>query len=90
MHVVAVNPPPGVSGSERVSVLAASGIPLRTQHARAVALGADVTDVAWVAEAERVLLPGLRIVIENEAAATARIDALAKAGGVLVGEKRAR
>ncbi len=90
VHVVAVNPPEGVAPAGMISIIRAhERIPFKTQHARAVALGADVAAGAWLAEAERVLLPGLRLVVENEGAVPERSDVLARGGGVLVAEKRA-
>jgi hypothetical protein len=90
VHVVAVNPPEGIAPAGMVSVIRThESIPLRTRHARAVALGADVAGGAWLAEAERVLLPGLRLVVEGEDAEPRLSDVLARGGGVLVGEKRA-
>lgn len=89
VHVVAVNPPvllpPAVS-----PVVCPGRLPLRSRSMRAVALGRDSAGAAWQAEALRVLLPGLRVVIEDEAAEPEGVSVLARGGGVLVGEKRSR
>jgi len=90
VQVVAVNPPAGVAASGSFSVVRAAGsLPIKTQHVRGVALGRDAVTAPWLAEASRVLLPGLHLVAEDEAAAPPRVDVLARAGGVLVAEKRA-
>lgn len=91
IHVVAVNPPPGTVTTGAVSVvLAPQGLPLKTQSMRAVALGRDHAGPHWLDEAVRVLLPGLRLVVERETAEPAGATVLARGGGVLVAEKRSR
>jgi hypothetical protein len=90
VHVVAVNAP-GTVPTESVSVLVAPDVlPLKTRSVRAVALGQDLAAPAWQEEAARVVLPGLRIVIENDAAEPEGIEVLMRGGGLLVGQKRAR
>jgi uncharacterized protein YbaR (Trm112 family) len=86
VHVVAVNPPPGVMPQAMLSVLECPhGLPLKTAQLRAVALGADQAGEPWLGEALRVLLPGLRLVIEDEAAAPAGVAELARGAGMFVG-----
>ncbi len=83
-----VNPRPDVRPSAAFSVLsAARAIPVKTRSVRAVVIGADHAVEPWLGEAVRVLLPGLRIVIEHDAAGPEGIAVLARADGLLVGEK---
>jgi hypothetical protein len=87
--LVGVNPPEGVADEETFSVIRAAGIPLKSRSMRAVVLGAPFGgDAAWVREAARVLLPGLRVVGEGEEAAPELVDLMAGAGGVWVGTPR--
>jgi len=87
--LVGVNPPEGVADEDRFSVIRAAGIPLKSRSMRAVVLGAPFGgDEAWVREASRVLLPGLRLVGEGENAAPELVDLMADAGGVWVGTPR--
>lgn len=87
VHFVAVNPPPGVSEGPALSVLVAAGLPFKSSTVRAVALGADYADRAWLSEAGRILLPGLRLAAEDERASADGISELARGGGLFVGEK---
>ena len=90
VHFVAVNPPPGVAPSAMVSLLRdPRGIPLRSAAVRGVALGGDAASPPWLGEAVRVLLPGLRLVIEADGSAPEGITELARGGGVLVGVREA-
>lgn len=88
VHLVAVNAtvavPPGVS-----AVVCPGVLPLRTRAVRAVALGQDMASASWIAEGLRVLLPGLRLVVEHPAGVPDGVDVLMEGGGVLVGQKRA-
>jgi len=89
VHFVAVNPPPGVAPSPMLSLLRAPrGLPLKSASVRGVALGADLTAEPWPGEAARVLLPGLRLVVEDERASSEGLTELARGAGLLVGEKR--
>jgi hypothetical protein len=89
VHIVAVNAPPGVAPSPALSLLRAPrGLPLKSASVRAVALGADLAAGHWLGEALRVLLPGLRLVVEDERASSEDLTELARGGGLLVGEKR--
>jgi len=88
VHFVAVNPPPGVSGGPQLSVLVAAALPIKSSAVRAVALGADHANAAWISEAGRILLPGLRLAIEDERARAEGISELARGAGLFVGEKR--
>jgi uncharacterized protein YbaR (Trm112 family) len=87
VHFVAVNPPQGVHGAPALSVLVAGTLPIKSSAVRAVALGGDHADAAWVREGARILLPGLRLAIEDERASPEGISELARGGGLFVGEK---
>jgi uncharacterized protein YbaR (Trm112 family) len=88
VHVVAVNPPPGVAPLPMLSVLESPrALPVKSATLRAVALGADHAAAPWPAEAARALLPGLRLVIEDERAAPDGVSELARAAGLFVGAR---
>jgi uncharacterized protein YbaR (Trm112 family) len=87
--LVAVNPPAGVADHATLSVLRGGRLPLKSHSMRGVALGRPfATDPAWVGEAARVLLPGLRVVGESADPTSESIDLMASAGGVWVGSRR--
>jgi hypothetical protein len=87
--LVAVNPPAGVRDQEALSVLRGGRLPLKSHSMRGVVLGRPfATEPAWVSEAARVLLPGLRVVGESADPETDSIDLMASAGGVWVGTRR--
>jgi uncharacterized protein YbaR (Trm112 family) len=90
IHFVGVDAPPDVAELPVLSLLAgAPGIPLRSAMARSVVVGADATGASWLAEAQRVLLPGRRLVIEDEAVTPPRgVTRLAVGQGLWVGERR--
>ena len=87
VHFVAVNPPPEVSPGPSLSVLVAPSLPFKSSTVRAVALGADHATAPWPAEAARVLVPGLRLAVEDERASPDGISELARGAGLFVGEK---
>lgn len=88
VHIVAINAPLGTAPAAMVSVLRAdAGLPFKGRHLRAVVLGADHADAVWVSEAVRVLLPGLRLVVENDAAHAEGVTELARGAGLFVAEK---
>jgi hypothetical protein len=87
--LVAVNPPAGVWDGEGVSVLRGGRLPLRTSSMRGVVLGPTFGgDPGWVAEAARVVLPGLRVIGEGTDPPAELIDLMASADGVWVGTRR--
>jgi len=88
--LVAVNPPGDVSGAGRVlSVLKAPLIPLKARSVRGVVLGPEfAADTAWVRDAARVTLPGLRVVGEGAAPELESLELLATAEGCWVASKR--
>ena len=84
--LVAVNPPDGVADAPGVSVIRAGRLPLKTHSMRGVVLGTPFgSDQAWVREASRVLLPGLRAVGEGADPPSDQIELMASAAGVWVG-----
>jgi uncharacterized protein YbaR (Trm112 family) len=88
VHIVAVNPPAGVAPLPSLSLLVSPrGLPFKSATLRAVALGADCAAIPWLADAARVLLPGLRLVIEDERASPEGVSELARGAGMFVGMK---
>ncbi len=87
VHFVAVNPPPGVAPGPMLSLLVAPSLPFKSASVRAVAVGADHAAGVWSAEAARILLPGLHLVVEDERASPDGISELARGAGMFVGEK---
>jgi uncharacterized protein YbaR (Trm112 family) len=88
VHVVAVNAPAAVAPADGCSwIVSPLRIPLKASQVRGVALGADCAAEPWLGEAARVLLRGLRVVVEDERAGPAGITELARGAGVFVGAK---
>jgi len=86
--LVAVNPPGEVSDTAELSVLRGARLPLKSGSMRGVVLGRPFADDPdWVAEAARVVLPGLRIVGEGKDPPAELVELLASAGGAWVGTK---
>ncbi len=89
VHFIGVNPPAGVEELPVLSLLVCeSKIPLRDAMARGVVVGSESSDATWLVESRRVLLPGRRLVVENEAARPDGITQLATGQGLFVGEKK--
>ena len=87
--LVAVNPPADVDNAAGLSVLRGAMLPLKRASMRGVVLGGPAgRDPHWVAEAARVVLPGLRVVGEGPAPASPGLDVVAEAGGWWVGVRR--
>ena len=88
IHLVLVNPPHGVVEAPGTSVVRSSRLPLRSGSVRSVVLGAPFgDDPAWVEEAARVTLPGLRVVGRGAPPATPSLDLLAEAEGWWVAQR---
>jgi uncharacterized protein YbaR (Trm112 family) len=88
VRLVGVNPPAGAAPSDAFSVIVSPrALPIRARSVRAIILGAEVATGPWLESSVAALLPGLRIVIEDESASPAGITRLAAGGGVFVGEK---
>ncbi len=88
--LVAVNPPDGLAEAAPVlSVLRSPIIPVKTRSMRGVVLGGEFSaDPAWVAEAGRVTLPGLRVVGLGPEPDVADLEVLASAEGCWVAARR--
>ena len=88
VHHVVVNAPRDAARSPDCSYVSCPDrIPVKAAQVRAAVLGAGCTGGPWPAEAARVLLRGLRVVIEDERASPDGISELARGAGVFVGEK---
>jgi uncharacterized protein YbaR (Trm112 family) len=84
--LVAVNPGVELPGRPEISVIQGGRIPLKSRSMRGVVLGRGYAeDPFWIAEASRVVLPGLRIVGEGRNPPDDAIELMASAGGVWVG-----
>ena len=84
--LVAVNPGAGVGDESGISVVRAHRLPLKTRSMRGIVLGKGYADdEAWVRDAARAVLPGLRVVGEGSVPDPELIDRMADAGGVWVG-----
>jgi uncharacterized protein YbaR (Trm112 family) len=88
VHLVALNPPATVTDGADISVLGAGRIPLKAGSVRGIVLGAGYgSDPAWLEEAHRVVLPGLRIVGEGPEPTHEGWEALGAAEGVWVARR---
>jgi hypothetical protein len=90
VQLVAVNPPARAEQDETASVILAPRLPLRSGSMRGVVIGADLARASdWVADAIRVVLPGLRVVVEGPAPSPPPdgVEMLASAPGCWVGKK---
>jgi uncharacterized protein YbaR (Trm112 family) len=89
VHVLAINPPPGGESGAGVSLAQAANLPVKNRHLRGVVLGPGyAADPAWLADAVRCLLPGLRVVGESETPSLPELEVLASADGVWVARTR--
>jgi len=90
IHFVGINPPGDIDELPMLSLLACDAmIPLRDAMARAAVVGVDRVESGWLAEAQRVVLRGRRVVVEQAAVAwPAGLTALAAGEGLSVGERR--
>jgi uncharacterized protein YbaR (Trm112 family) len=87
--LVAVNPPPEVVDEPGISVLRSAVLPLKSRSMRGVVLGSPFGgDPAWVSEAARVVLPGLRVAGEGPVPDSRTLELMAAAGGAWVGTPR--
>ncbi len=84
--LVAVNPGATLPPGSPASVIHGGRIPLKSRSMRSVVLGRGYAeDPFWIAEASRVVLPGLRVVGEGRNPTEDAIELMASAGGVWVG-----
>jgi uncharacterized protein YbaR (Trm112 family) len=88
VHFVGVNAPGDVAPSESLSlVVHPSTIPLKSSMARGVVVGAEYAAAPWLAEAARLLLRGLRMVVLREGVSARGVAELASESGLWVGQK---
>src|SRR5262249_33054280 len=72
-----------------VSVLRGGVVPLKSRTMRGAILGQGFGgDTAWIGEATRVVLPGLRVVGQGPEPDPGQVDLMASAGGLWVGTPR--
>lgn len=87
VQLIAVCPPEGVVPGPRLSIMFVdSVIPLRRPSVRAAIIGAEAVGLGQ--EAGLAVLPGLRVVVENESIGIKDWTELARGGGVSVFEKQ--
>jgi uncharacterized protein YbaR (Trm112 family) len=85
VHLVAVNPPAGVSPSATVSVIRSPRVPLKSRSCRGLVLGLpEAADPAWH-EALGVVLPGLRATGQGPTPLRDHFEVLGSAEGWWVG-----
>jgi uncharacterized protein YbaR (Trm112 family) len=86
VHLVAVNPPVGILPSERLSVVRAPRLPLKSRGFRGIVVGTpEASDRAWQEAAIRAVLPGLRITGTGPVPSPAGFELLGEAAGWWVG-----
>jgi uncharacterized protein YbaR (Trm112 family) len=84
--LVGINPGPDVADAPGLSVLRSGRIPLKSRSMRGAVLAQPYGDDRhWVAEAARVVLPGLRVVGEGAEPPADLIELMASTAGVWVG-----
>ncbi len=90
IHFIGIDAPPGVEELPVLSLVACDTmIPLRRTMARAVVVGRDRAEPAWLAEAHRILLPGRRLVVErDDVTPPPGLTQVASGQGLLVAERR--
>jgi uncharacterized protein YbaR (Trm112 family) len=90
VRLVLVNPPAETPDDKETSLLRSARLPLKTASMRGIAVGADLAgDPAWLADAARALLPGLRMVAEG-GEPPGGIEELGRVGRVWVGKSTYR
>ena len=83
-----INPPDGASADSAAGILRAGRLPIKTGSMRGVVLGADLSrDSAWVRDAVRAVLPGLRVVGESGEPPEGLVEVLARSPECWVGKK---
>lgn len=87
--IVAVNPPAELQDAPPVlSVVRARIIPLKSRSMRGVVLGGALgADPAWVRDAARVILPGLRVIGMGPEPVGSELELLASADGYWVASR---
>ena len=88
VHFAVVAPIPGLVESRALSLIEAARLPFKTASLRGVVLGGGYgDDAAWVGDAFRAVLPGLRVVGAGSAPGVPGLEILAAADGWWVGKK---
>jgi hypothetical protein len=88
VHFVGINAPSQVPGGAGLTLLECStAIPLRGAMARGVVLGDEYSTSSWSAEAVRVLLPGLRLVVLKDQFQVDGVEGIVSGQGMWVGKK---
>lgn len=88
VHLVGVNPPPGVAAGTRLSLLRSPArMPLRSAVARGVVVGSEHCTPTWLDECARVLLRKLRLVALSESASVPGVQRLVAGSGVWIGQR---
>ena len=90
IHFIGIDAPPDVEELPVLSLVACDTmIPLRRTMARAVVVGRDRAEPAWLVEAHRILLPGRRLVVErDDVTLPPGLTRVASGQGLLVAERR--
>ena len=82
VSIAGVNGPASLADERGLSVVRSARLPFKSGSMRGVVLGgAYGSDPAWVREAARVVLPGLRVVGEGDEPAAGLVEVVASAGG---------
>ena len=85
VHIVGVNSSEEHQPDSSLSMLEAARLPLKARSVRGVVLAPGyASSSAWLEDAIRVILPGLRVVGEGPLPAMDRLEVIASAGGVWV------
>lgn len=88
VHFIVVNPPRGMARAPSRSLLhGGGGFPLHTAVARGVVLGEEHARQPWLAEAARLLLRGLRLVVLSEGVRCVGMESLASGSGMTVAQR---
>lgn len=88
VHLVGFNHSGPVGIADELSLLESDEvIPLRDSSMRGVALGRDLMEDVWLAEAIRVLLRGQRLVLDTELELPEGLELMARERGLTVGRK---
>jgi hypothetical protein len=89
VHLVCVNASGGTPRAAGASYLLCDDVvPVKSSWMRGVVLGAGCMEAPWPAEGARLVLGGLRLVVESEAAEVPGLVELARGAGVTVWERR--
>ena len=85
VHLIAINPPEPVVDDGSFSIVLGDRLPLKRASVRGVVLGPGYADSpSWRMEAQRIVLPGLRVVGEGAAPVPEHWESLGDTGAVWV------